>query len=73
MFRIYLLTFEGHLNTYFLNYSGKKSGSFYSLSLWGKEEEKKLNKNFGLVPLLTMNNTKELLFFAIKHIKLVIM
>nr|VDD31487.1 unnamed protein product [Brassica oleracea] len=24
MFRIYLLTFEGHLNTYFINYSGKK-------------------------------------------------
>ncbi|KAH0854254.1 hypothetical protein HID58_090074 [Brassica napus] len=26
---------------------GKKSSSFYSISLWGKEEDKKLNRNFG--------------------------
>nr|YP_009689894.1 NADH-plastoquinone oxidoreductase subunit 5 [Pentadiplandra brazzeana]QEG53918.1 NADH-plastoquinone oxidoreductase subunit 5 [Pentadiplandra brazzeana] len=56
MFRIYLLTFEGHLNIHFQNYSGKKSSSFYSISLWGKKEEKKINRNFRLVPLLTMNN-----------------
>ncbi|KAH0854210.1 LOW QUALITY PROTEIN: hypothetical protein HID58_090043 [Brassica napus] len=70
MFRIYLLTFEGHLNTYFINYSGKKSSSFYSISLWGKEEDKKLNRNFGLVPLLTMNNTKRASFFGNKTYKI---
>ena len=70
MFRIYLLTFEGHLNTYFINYSGKKSRSFYSISLWGKEEDKKLNRNFGLVPLLTMNNTKRASFFGNKTYKI---
>lgn len=32
MFRIYLLTFEGHFNLFFKNYSGKKSSSFYSIS-----------------------------------------
>nr|YP_009893114.1 NADH dehydrogenase subunit 5 [Chamira circaeoides]QKK39487.1 NADH dehydrogenase subunit 5 [Chamira circaeoides] len=66
MFRIYLLTFEGHLNTSFLNYSGKKRSSFYSISLWGKEEEKNFNRNFGLVPLLTLNNTKRTSFFCTK-------
>nr|YP_010732781.1 NADH-plastoquinone oxidoreductase subunit 5 [Exochorda giraldii]WEG91219.1 NADH-plastoquinone oxidoreductase subunit 5 [Exochorda giraldii] len=39
MFRIYLLTFEGHLNVYFQTYSGKKNSSFYSMSLWGKDKE----------------------------------
>nr|YP_010012178.1 NdhF [Capparis decidua]QOI12605.1 NdhF [Capparis decidua] len=66
MFRIYLLTFEGHLNIHFQNYSGKKSSSFYSISLWGKEEEKKINRNFCLVPLLTMNNKKRTSFFCKK-------
>nr|YP_001123077.1 NADH dehydrogenase subunit 5 [Aethionema grandiflorum]A4QJP7.1 RecName: Full=NAD(P)H-quinone oxidoreductase subunit 5, chloroplastic; AltName: Full=NAD(P)H dehydrogenase subunit 5; AltName: Full=NADH-plastoquinone oxidoreductase subunit 5 [Aethionema grandiflorum]BAF49902.1 NADH dehydrogenase ND5 [Aethionema grandiflorum] len=66
MFRIYLLTFEGHLNTYFLNYSGKKSSSVYSISLWGKEDGKKINRNFCLVPLLTMNNKKGASFFSKK-------
>nr|YP_009356827.1 NADH dehydrogenase ND5 [Aethionema arabicum]AQV10990.1 NADH dehydrogenase ND5 [Aethionema arabicum] len=70
MFRIYLLTFEGHLNTYFLNYSGKKSSSFYSISLWGKEDEKKINRNFCLVPLLTMNNKKRASFFSKKTYKI---
>nr|YP_001122993.1 NADH dehydrogenase subunit 5 [Aethionema cordifolium]YP_009891642.1 NADH dehydrogenase subunit 5 [Aethionema saxatile]A4QJG3.1 RecName: Full=NAD(P)H-quinone oxidoreductase subunit 5, chloroplastic; AltName: Full=NAD(P)H dehydrogenase subunit 5; AltName: Full=NADH-plastoquinone oxidoreductase subunit 5 [Aethionema cordifolium]QKK38015.1 NADH dehydrogenase subunit 5 [Aethionema saxatile]BAF49818.1 NADH dehydrogenase ND5 [Aethionema cordifolium] len=70
MFRIYLLTFEGHLNTYFLNYSGKKSSSFYSISLWGKEDEKKINRNFCLVPLLTMNNKKGASFFSKKTYKI---
>ncbi|KAK8314364.1 hypothetical protein V6Z11_D01G166100 [Gossypium hirsutum] len=36
MFRIYLLTFEGHLNVHFQKYSGKKTSSFYSIKLWGK-------------------------------------
>nr|UEN68049.1 NADH-plastoquinone oxidoreductase subunit 5 [Kosteletzkya pentacarpos] len=55
MFRIYLLTFEGHLNIYFQKYSGKKSSSFYSIKLWGKEEQKMINRNLRLFPLLTMN------------------
>nr|Q9TL56.1 RecName: Full=NAD(P)H-quinone oxidoreductase subunit 5, chloroplastic; AltName: Full=NAD(P)H dehydrogenase subunit 5; AltName: Full=NADH-plastoquinone oxidoreductase subunit 5 [Carpenteria californica]AAF08173.1 NADH dehydrogenase subunit F [Carpenteria californica] len=56
MFRIYLLTFEGHLNVHFQNYSGKKNISFYSISLWGKGGLKTVNKNFCLLTLLTTNN-----------------
>ncbi|KAL3808808.1 hypothetical protein ACJIZ3_000212 [Penstemon smallii] len=41
MFRIYLLTFEGHLNVYFQNYSGNKNTHFYSIALWGKGCSKK--------------------------------
>nr|YP_010484284.1 NADH-plastoquinone oxidoreductase subunit 5 [Malvaviscus penduliflorus]UVV36394.1 NADH-plastoquinone oxidoreductase subunit 5 [Malvaviscus penduliflorus] len=59
MFRIYLLTFEGHLNIYFQKYSGKKSSSFYSIKLWGKEEQKMINRNFRLFPLLTMNKNEK--------------
>nr|YP_009556381.1 NADH-plastoquinone oxidoreductase subunit 5 [Gypsophila vaccaria]QBC70775.1 NADH-plastoquinone oxidoreductase subunit 5 [Gypsophila vaccaria] len=59
MFRIYLLTFDGHLNLYSKNFSGKKSSSLYSISLWGKEELKTINKNLSLFTLLTMNNTGE--------------
>nr|YP_006503416.1 NADH dehydrogenase subunit 5 [Gossypium somalense]YP_006503582.1 NADH dehydrogenase subunit 5 [Gossypium areysianum]AEH43088.1 NADH dehydrogenase subunit 5 [Gossypium somalense]AEH43254.1 NADH dehydrogenase subunit 5 [Gossypium areysianum] len=59
MFRIYLLTFEGHLNVHFQKYSGKKSSSFYSIKLWGKEEQKRINRNFRLFPLLTMNNNEQ--------------
>ncbi|CAN1356238.1 NAD(P)H-quinone oxidoreductase subunit 5, chloroplastic [Linum perenne] len=40
MFRVYLLTFEGHFNVHFQNYSGKKNSSFYSISLWGNEKKK---------------------------------
>nr|YP_009568207.1 NADH-plastoquinone oxidoreductase subunit 5 [Sesuvium portulacastrum]QBE85999.1 NADH-plastoquinone oxidoreductase subunit 5 [Sesuvium portulacastrum]UJJ81976.1 NdhF [Sesuvium portulacastrum] len=64
MFRIYLLTFEGHLNIYFKNYSGQKSPSFYSISLWGKEGLQKINKNFGLLNLLVMNNRERASFFS---------
>nr|YP_010967078.1 NADH dehydrogenase subunit F [Opuntia pycnantha]YP_010967095.1 NADH dehydrogenase subunit F [Opuntia pycnantha]WNM93378.1 NADH dehydrogenase subunit F [Opuntia pycnantha]WNM93395.1 NADH dehydrogenase subunit F [Opuntia pycnantha] len=66
MFRIYLLTFEGHLNIYLKNYSGKKSSYFYSISLWGKEGLKtmNINKNFGLLTLLTMNNKERASFFS---------
>nr|YP_009557131.1 NADH-plastoquinone oxidoreductase subunit 5 [Achatocarpus nigricans]YP_009557209.1 NADH-plastoquinone oxidoreductase subunit 5 [Achatocarpus pubescens]QBC70937.1 NADH-plastoquinone oxidoreductase subunit 5 [Achatocarpus nigricans]QBC71015.1 NADH-plastoquinone oxidoreductase subunit 5 [Achatocarpus pubescens] len=64
MFRIYLLTFEGHLNLFFKNYSGKKSSSFYSISLWGKEGLKRINKNFRLLTLLTMNNKERASFFS---------
>nr|YP_009938762.1 NADH-plastoquinone oxidoreductase subunit 5 [Mitrasacme pygmaea]QNV46995.1 NADH-plastoquinone oxidoreductase subunit 5 [Mitrasacme pygmaea] len=50
MFRIYLLTFEGHLNVHFQNYSGTQRIPFYSISLWGKGPSKSINK---IVP---MNN-----------------
>nr|YP_009462774.1 NADH dehydrogenase subunit 5 [Tetragonia tetragonoides]AUV65143.1 NADH dehydrogenase subunit 5 [Tetragonia tetragonoides] len=64
MFRIYLLTFEGPLNVYFKNYNGKKSSSFYSISLWGKEGLQTINKNFGLLTLLIMNNKERSSFFS---------
>nr|YP_009544090.1 NADH-plastoquinone oxidoreductase subunit 5 [Croton tiglium]AZF98952.1 NADH-plastoquinone oxidoreductase subunit 5 [Croton tiglium] len=60
MFRVYLLTFGGHLNVHFKNY---KNSSFYSISLWGKEESKTLNNNFRLLSLLAMNNNKRISFF----------
>nr|YP_010266813.1 NADH dehydrogenase subunit 5 [Triadica sebifera]UIF92121.1 NADH dehydrogenase subunit 5 [Triadica sebifera] len=63
MFRVYLLTFEGHLNVHFKNYSGKKNSSFYSISLWGKKRSKTLNKNLRLLALLTMNNNEMPSFF----------
>nr|UQW93536.1 NADH-plastoquinone oxidoreductase subunit 5 [Trymalium elachophyllum] len=66
MFRIYLLTFEGHLNVQFQIYSGKKSSSFYSISLWGKEGQKVIKKNFRLSTLLTMNNNERTYFFSKK-------
>nr|YP_010122236.1 NADH dehydrogenase subunit 5 [Ilex rotunda]YP_010970470.1 NADH-plastoquinone oxidoreductase subunit 5 [Ilex polypyrena]YP_010973105.1 NADH-plastoquinone oxidoreductase subunit 5 [Ilex verticillata]QQW48719.1 NdhF [Ilex rotunda]QRF93120.1 NADH dehydrogenase subunit 5 [Ilex rotunda]UDP54445.1 NADH-plastoquinone oxidoreductase subunit 5 [Ilex rotunda]UKP87020.1 NADH-plastoquinone oxidoreductase subunit 5 [Ilex rotunda]WNR51340.1 NADH-plastoquinone oxidoreductase subunit 5 [Ilex polypyrena] len=56
MFRIYLLTFEGHLNVHFQNYSGKKNTPFYSISLWGKGDSRGINTNFRLLSLLRMNN-----------------
>nr|YP_009643799.1 NADH dehydrogenase subunit 5 [Chionanthus ramiflorus]QBS51154.1 NADH dehydrogenase subunit 5 [Chionanthus ramiflorus] len=63
MFRIYLLTFEGHLNVHFQNYSGKQNTPFYSISLWGKGGSKRINKNF---LLLKMNNSKSSSFFSKK-------
>nr|YP_010397316.1 NdhF [Ligusticopsis daucoides]UQJ76789.1 NdhF [Ligusticopsis daucoides] len=66
MFRIYLLTFEGHLNVHFQNYSGKKNTPFYSISLWGKEDSKRINKNFCLLTLLTMKNHDIFSFFSKK-------
>nr|YP_010514887.1 NADH-plastoquinone oxidoreductase subunit 5 [Ostericum scaberulum]UXL86873.1 NADH-plastoquinone oxidoreductase subunit 5 [Ostericum scaberulum] len=66
MFRIYLLTFEGHLNVHFQNYSGKKNTPLYSISLWGKEDSKKINKNFSLLTLLTMKNHNIFSFFSKK-------
>nr|YP_009695696.1 NdhF [Caiophora cirsiifolia]QEJ82294.1 NdhF [Caiophora cirsiifolia] len=62
MFRIYLLTFEGHLNVHFQNYSGKKNSPFYSISLWGKGGSKTIKKNFCLVTLLTTNNQSASVF-----------
>nr|YP_010156341.1 NdhF [Pternopetalum davidii]QQY86522.1 NdhF [Pternopetalum davidii] len=66
MFRIYLLTFEGHLNVHFQNYSGKKNTPFYSISLWGKDDSKIINKNFSLLTLLTMKNHEIFSFFSKK-------
>nr|YP_010853059.1 NADH-plastoquinone oxidoreductase subunit 5 [Nepeta bracteata]WGM81238.1 NADH-plastoquinone oxidoreductase subunit 5 [Nepeta bracteata] len=63
MFRIYLLTFEGHLNVHFKNYSGNQNDSFYSISLWGKGYSKRINKNFSL---LRMNNNESSSFFSKK-------
>nr|AAC37773.1 NADH dehydrogenase [Stifftia chrysantha] len=64
MCRIYLLTFEGHLNVHFQNYSGKKNTPFYSISLWGKEGSKISNKNFRLVTLLKMKKNGRASFFS---------
>nr|WON65959.1 NADH-plastoquinone oxidoreductase subunit 5 [Bothriospermum zeylanicum] len=63
MFRIYLLTFEGHLNVHFQNYSGKQNTLSYSLSLWGKGGSKEINKNFRL------NNKENVSFFSKKIYK----
>nr|YP_009859843.1 NdhF [Silene kiusiana]AWX05972.1 NdhF [Silene kiusiana] len=59
MFRIYFLTFDGHLNLYCKNYSGKKNISLYSMSLWGKDGLTKINKKLSLVTLLTKNDNRE--------------
>nr|YP_010848895.1 NADH-plastoquinone oxidoreductase subunit 5 [Alyxia sinensis]WEV93546.1 NADH-plastoquinone oxidoreductase subunit 5 [Alyxia sinensis] len=61
MFRIYLLTFEGHLNVNFQNYSGKQKIPFYSISIWGKRVSKRINKN---VRLLAMSNNENSSFFS---------
>nr|YP_009115944.1 NADH dehydrogenase subunit 5 [Scrophularia takesimensis]AJD00774.1 NADH dehydrogenase subunit 5 [Scrophularia takesimensis]AKM21820.1 NADH dehydrogenase subunit 5 [Scrophularia takesimensis]WFG53934.1 NADH dehydrogenase subunit F [Scrophularia takesimensis] len=61
MFRIYLLTFEGHLNVNFQNYSGSQNIPFYSISLWGKGCSKRINKN---LRLLRMNNNESSSFFS---------
>nr|WMI46318.1 NADH-plastoquinone oxidoreductase subunit 5 [Hemerocallis hybrid cultivar]WMI47362.1 NADH-plastoquinone oxidoreductase subunit 5 [Hemerocallis hybrid cultivar]WMI48493.1 NADH-plastoquinone oxidoreductase subunit 5 [Hemerocallis hybrid cultivar]WMI49015.1 NADH-plastoquinone oxidoreductase subunit 5 [Hemerocallis hybrid cultivar] len=53
MFRMYLLTFDGHLRIHFQNYSSNKNSSFYSISLWGKEVPKEINRN---LLLSTINN-----------------
>nr|YP_010193325.1 NADH-plastoquinone oxidoreductase subunit 5 [Helwingia chinensis]YP_010516549.1 NADH-plastoquinone oxidoreductase subunit 5 [Helwingia japonica]QZP43223.1 NADH-plastoquinone oxidoreductase subunit 5 [Helwingia chinensis]UXL88693.1 NADH-plastoquinone oxidoreductase subunit 5 [Helwingia japonica] len=56
MFRIYLLTFEGHLNVHFQNYSGNKNTPFYSISLWGKGGSGEIKKKIHLLSLFPMNN-----------------
>nr|YP_010192993.1 NdhF [Leptopus cordifolius]QZP42381.1 NdhF [Leptopus cordifolius] len=62
MFRVYLLTFEGHLNLHFQNYSGKKNSSFYSISLWGKEQSKIFKKKNFLLALPTISNNEKVSF-----------
>uniref|UniRef100_UPI0030FF3A4F NADH dehydrogenase subunit F n=1 Tax=Tripterospermum filicaule TaxID=308437 RepID=UPI0030FF3A4F len=49
MFRIYFLTFEGHFNVHFQNYSGKQKIPFYSIPLWGKGVSKRISKNYCLL------------------------
>nr|YP_010886759.1 NADH-plastoquinone oxidoreductase subunit 5 [Camellia bailinshanica]WJH17060.1 NADH-plastoquinone oxidoreductase subunit 5 [Camellia bailinshanica] len=66
MFRIYLLTFEGHLNVHFQDYSGKKSTLFYSISIWGKTYSKTINKSVRLLTLLRMNSNEMTSFFSKK-------
>nr|YP_010928832.1 NADH dehydrogenase subunit F [Tetrataxis salicifolia]WKK47811.1 NADH dehydrogenase subunit F [Tetrataxis salicifolia] len=63
MFRVYLLTFEGHLNVQLQNYSGQKSSSFYSISLWGKEIPQTSKKKLRLGSLLAMDNNERTSFF----------
>jgi NAD(P)H-quinone oxidoreductase subunit 5 len=70
MFRVYLLTFEGHLNIHFQNYSGKMNSSVYSISLWGKDGPKMIKKKISLVSLLTLNNTERFSFFSNKTFQL---
>nr|YP_009864287.1 NADH-plastoquinone oxidoreductase chain 5 [Philesia magellanica]QKE32282.1 NADH-plastoquinone oxidoreductase chain 5 [Philesia magellanica] len=53
MFRMYLLTFDGHLRVHFQNYSSTKNSLFYSISLWGKAAPKVVNRN---LLLSTINN-----------------
>nr|YP_010225721.1 NADH-plastoquinone oxidoreductase subunit 5 [Grevillea robusta]UDD74572.1 NADH-plastoquinone oxidoreductase subunit 5 [Grevillea robusta] len=67
MFRIYLLTFEGHLNVHYQKYSGKQNSSFYSISIWGKEwgkEEMKMIKK--KICLSATKNNKRDSFFSKK-------
>nr|YP_009631362.1 NdhF [Horsfieldia pandurifolia]QCA41657.1 NdhF [Horsfieldia pandurifolia] len=63
MFRMYLLTFEGYLHVHFQNYSGTQKSSFYSISIWGKEGLKSIDKNTFLSP---MNNNEKVSFFSKK-------
>nr|YP_010006504.1 NdhF [Mitostemma brevifilis]QNR05179.1 NdhF [Mitostemma brevifilis] len=70
MFRVYLLTFGGHFNVHFQNYSGKKNSALYSLSVWGKGESKMLKKKIRLLALLTMNNSERASFFCKKRYKI---
>nr|WIW41573.1 NADH dehydrogenase subunit 5 [Helleborus thibetanus] len=72
MFRMYLLTFEGHLNYNFKNYSGKKNNAFYSISIWGEKGPKAIKTNLFLS---TMNNNKReggSFFFRKQHIQSII-
>nr|UOU83195.1 NADH dehydrogenase subunit F [Gaultheria nummularioides]UOU83285.1 NADH dehydrogenase subunit F [Gaultheria nummularioides]UOU83375.1 NADH dehydrogenase subunit F [Gaultheria nummularioides]UOU83465.1 NADH dehydrogenase subunit F [Gaultheria nummularioides] len=58
MFRIYLLTFESHFNVHFQNYSGKKTSPFVSISLWGKDPLKTINKSVLFETLLRINSNE---------------
>nr|YP_010035646.1 NADH-plastoquinone oxidoreductase subunit 5 [Iphigenia indica]QQQ88229.1 NADH-plastoquinone oxidoreductase subunit 5 [Iphigenia indica] len=57
MFRVYLLTFDGHLRVHFQDYSTTIKSSLHSISLWGKKVPKAVNRN-----LSPINN--EVFFFS---------
>nr|YP_009093846.1 NADH dehydrogenase subunit 5 [Luzuriaga radicans]AIT16034.1 NADH dehydrogenase subunit 5 [Luzuriaga radicans] len=58
MFRVYLLTFDGHLRVHFQNYSSILNNSFYSMSPWGKDTSGEANRNL----LLSTTNNQVSLF-----------
>jgi len=64
MFRIYLLTFEGHLSVRFQNYSGKKNDSPDSISLWGKGGSKEINRNFAFLPIDEMGENQPKIYYS---------
>ena len=66
MFRIYLLTFEGHLRVQFQNYSGTKNSSLYSIPIWGNEGMGLSNKNLPFLVINDNNNKEKLSFFSNK-------
>nr|YP_010278985.1 NADH dehydrogenase subunit 5 [Hepatica americana]UKG19266.1 NADH dehydrogenase subunit 5 [Hepatica americana] len=64
MFRMYLLTFEGHLNINCKNYSGKKNNVFYSISIWGKKGQKVKKKKMDFIN--NESKSKNFFFFFSK-------
>nr|YP_009935650.1 NdhF [Saururus chinensis]QNS38051.1 NdhF [Saururus chinensis]QNS38138.1 NdhF [Saururus chinensis]QQY98130.1 NADH dehydrogenase subunit 5 [Saururus chinensis] len=67
MFRVYLLTFDGRLRVHFQNFNGTKSSSFYSISIWGKEESNLNNRNWFLSAI---KNDERVSFFSKKTYKI---
>uniref|UniRef100_UPI0030FEF651 NADH dehydrogenase subunit 5 n=1 Tax=Zippelia begoniifolia TaxID=126646 RepID=UPI0030FEF651 len=67
MFRVYLLTFDGQLRIHFQNWNGAKSSSFYSISIWGKEESNLNNQNCFLSEI---KNDEKVFFFSKKTYKI---
>nr|DBA06462.1 TPA: NADH dehydrogenase subunit F [Pollia condensata] len=72
MFRVYLLTFDGNLRVHLKNYSSTKNDSLYSISLWGKEVPKVINKNFFFSTIknkvLFFNNPRENIRYLSTHL-----
>nr|YP_010484211.1 NADH dehydrogenase subunit F [Piper umbellatum]UVV36321.1 NADH dehydrogenase subunit F [Piper umbellatum] len=68
MFRVYLLTFDGHLRIHFTNLNGAKSRSLYSISIWGKEESNLNNTNCFLSEI--DKNDEKVFFFSKKTYKI---
>nr|YP_010471856.1 NADH dehydrogenase subunit F [Nervilia fordii]UVG41214.1 NADH dehydrogenase subunit F [Nervilia fordii] len=68
MFRMYLLTFDGHLRIHFQDYSSlsnTKNSLFYSISLWGKGTSK---KDFFFSKMRKMKKNKVCFFSRSKDI-----
>uniref|UniRef100_UPI0030FE1BD7 NADH dehydrogenase subunit 5 n=1 Tax=Peperomia griseoargentea TaxID=69412 RepID=UPI0030FE1BD7 len=71
MFRVYLLTFDGHLRIHFKNWNGAKSRSLYSISIWGKEESSLiLNNKKRFLSEIKNKNEKMVFFFSKKTYKI---